>query len=124
MEWVLRQFGAEEKKAREACRRFVKEGLGQESIWKEVKGQVLLGDEVFREGFKEKLNKYANIPDIPKSQRYLHSSSLQKIFAETTDRSRKKRDVKIAEAVDHYGYTRREGADFPKIHFSSVSRIL
>jgi len=37
-DWILGQFGKRKKQAQKAYREFVKAGMGEEGIWKEVKG--------------------------------------------------------------------------------------
>jgi putative transposase len=123
-EWILSQFGGQRRKAEEMYRRFVDDGMGKESVWQQVKGQALLGEEGFVEKFKETLAKQADKPEIPKSQRFAHRPILQEIFSDVVIRSQDKRNAKIVEAVEKYGYTQRQIADFLGMHFSSVSRIL
>jgi len=43
-DWVLSQFGSERKKAEAAYRKFVRDGIGAESIWKDVRAQSVLGE--------------------------------------------------------------------------------
>jgi hypothetical protein len=50
------------------------------------------------------------------------SSSLP--FIEMITRYRRKRDKSIGKAVWEHGYTQREVADHPGIHFTCVRRIL
>jgi hypothetical protein len=122
--WVLRQFGTKKEKAEQEYRQFVKRGIGKESIWVEIKGQVLLGEEGFVDGFIDHLRKHKDVLEIPKSQRYAARPGLEKIFKEGILRDRARRDRAIREAVERYRYTQRAVADPLGMHFTYVSRIL
>lgn len=55
--------------------------IGKESIWKELKGQVLLGSKEYIEKFIEFVKKVKEkIKDIPRNQRYLTRPSHKEIF--------------------------------------------
>jgi putative transposase len=124
IDWILGQFSRERVKAGEQYRRFVNLGIGKESIWVDVKGQAILGEDEFVDGLIDHLRKHKDIRDIAKSQRYVSRPSLVKIFTEGVMRSRGKRDRKMVEAVEKYGYKQREVADHLGMYFTSVSRIL
>jgi putative transposase len=123
-EWVLEQFSATTGKAERAYRTFVRGGIGKESIWTAVKGQAIIGEEKFVDGLTDYLREYKDVPEIPKSQRYVNRCALDKLFTEDILQHRQDRDRKIAEAVEQDGYTQREVADHLGLHFSSVSRIM
>jgi hypothetical protein len=46
-DWILVQFGVRRRRAEGRYRDFVYDGIGGETIWKEIKGQSLLGSEEF-----------------------------------------------------------------------------
>lgn len=46
-QWILEQFGGEAGRARQAYRRFVREGKGAASPWRDLRGQIFLGGEAF-----------------------------------------------------------------------------
>ena len=48
-DWILGQFSRTRGKAEKEYRQFVKWGIGKETIWNEVKGQALLGEDDFVE---------------------------------------------------------------------------
>ncbi len=98
-------------------------GIGK-TIWNEVKGQALLGEDDFVDSFADHLRSYKDIPEIPKSQRYANRPLLDKLLSESIIRDKRKRDKKIAEAVEKHGYTQRAIADHLGIHFTYVSRIV
>lgn len=123
-EWILRQFSRDRGKAEKEYRQFVQEGLGQQKIWTEVKGQILLGGAAFVDRLREHLRKHRDLPEIPKSQRFVDRPELGKIFTLGALENKVKRNEKIEEAVERYGYSQREVGDFLGLHFTSVSRIM
>ena len=102
----------------------MKWGIGEESIWREVKGQALLGEEGFVNRLMDHLRKRKDVPETSKGQRYAARPVLKKIFKEGILKDRAKRDRAIREAVERYGYTQRAVADHLGMHFTYVSRIL
>lgn len=122
--WVLRQFSREKRKAEREYRQYVRFGVGKESIWKEVKGQAIIGEDSFVDTLTEYFGRHRDIPEISKSQRYAARPSLEKLFKGTILGDRAKRDRTIREAVEKFGYTQRAVADHLGFHFTYVSRIL
>jgi REP element-mobilizing transposase RayT len=122
--WVLRQFSREKRKAEREYRQYVRMGIGNESVWAEVKGQTILGEDDFVGRFTDYLGRHRDVPEIPKSQRYATRPVLEKLFAGSILGDRAKRDRMIREAVEKFGYTQRAVADHLGFHFTYVSRIL
>ena len=121
---VLGQFSRTRGKAEKEYRQFVKWGIDKESIGNDVKGQALLGEDDFVDSLADHLRRHKNIPEIPKSQRYANRPTLDKIFSQSILDDKRKRDRRIAEAVEKYGYTQRSIADHLGVHSTYVSRIL
>ena len=121
--WVLGQFSGKRGKDEQEYRKFVSWGIGK-SIWHEVRGQALLGEEAFVDKLADHLRKHEHVPEISRSQRYAHRPVLDKIFSTAVLRDRQKRDRKIAEAVEKHGYTQRAIADHLGMHFTYVSQIM
>jgi hypothetical protein len=90
-DWVLGQFSRSRAKAEKEYRQFVKWGIGKESVWNEVKGQTILGEDDFVDSLVDHLKKYQDIPEIPKSQRYANRPALEKIFNESILADKRKR---------------------------------
>jgi hypothetical protein len=65
-----------------------------------------------------------DIAELPKTQRFADRPSLEKIFSGNIVQDIGKRNEKIQEAVQRYGYRQREVADYLDMHFTSISRIL
>lgn len=122
--WILGQFSSTRAMAQKEYSRFVKMGIGKDSIWRQVKGQALLGEDDFSDSLAEHLKRHEDIPEISKSQRYAGRPALEVILNEGVLRDKLRRDKGIGEAVEKYGYTQRSVADYLGLHFSYVSRIL
>ncbi len=123
-EWILVQFGSTRSIAGKAYRKFVQAGIRQESIWKAMRGQSVLGEEEFTTTLMDYLRGKRDIAELPKPQRFADRPSLEKIFSGTIIRDIGTRNDKIQEAVHRYGYRQREVADYLDMHFTSISRIL
>jgi len=90
----------------------------------DVKGQVILGEDEFVDGLADHLKKHKHVPEIPRSQRYANRPTLEKIFQESILKDRKKRDRKMAEAVEKHGYRQSEIARHLGLHTSTVSNLV
>jgi putative transposase len=121
---MLGQFSNKRGKAEHEYRQFVQWGIGQKTIWTEVRGQSLLGEEGFVDKLVDHLKKHKDIPEIPKSQRYAHRPSLEKLLSAAVRMDLRKRRVAIIKAVEQYGYRQQEIATHLGLHYSSVSRIV
>jgi REP element-mobilizing transposase RayT len=120
--WILSQFGVRAGVAYGKYKKFVREGMERASIWKQVTGQVLLGEDGFTERFRNYLRKHKDIKEIPRSQRFLHRPGLEKLFSNSTNNHTRNR--KIQEAIERYGYSQKAIADHLGMHYASISRIL
>ncbi|MEF9475114.1 MAG: helix-turn-helix domain-containing protein [Candidatus Mariimomonas ferrooxydans] len=122
-DWVSGQFGRRRTRAERRYREFVKAGIGEKDIWKDVQGQSILGEEGFVETLLDYVKGYKEIQDIPKEQRYIDRPKLQDIFSDKELSEKKKRNKKIFEAIDRYGYSQREIARYLGMHYASISRL-
>lgn len=123
-DWVLDQFSGKRGKAEQDYRKFVSWGIGQKTIWTEVRGQALLGEEDFADKMVDHLKKHKDIPEIPRSQRYAHRPPLEKLFRGDVRTNMRKRRAAVVKAVEQYGYRQREIASHLELHDSSISRIV
>lgn len=96
--------------------KFIKEGMGKESPFKEAHGGFILGGEKFVKSVMEK-NKNIDCEEITKSERYIGRPSLRDIFAE------KERDEGIAVAINQWGYTLKNVGKYVGLHYAWVSKI-
>ncbi len=122
-EWVLGQFGSKKRVAERRYRAFVNDGIGEDSIWEDVRGQSILGEEDFVERLIDFVRGYEEAIEIPKGQRYVTRPSLGEIFKDA-ESGKKRRDLGIAEAVMRWGYSEREVANHLGLHYSTVSRLI
>jgi hypothetical protein len=123
-DWVLGQFSGKRAKAEREYRQFVKWGIGEKSIMLDVKGQVILGEDELVNSLADHLKKHKHVPEIPKSQRYANRPTLEKIFEKSIAKDKKKRDGKMVEAVEKYGYRQSEIARHLGLHSSTVSNLV
>jgi REP element-mobilizing transposase RayT len=120
-DWVLAQFSTERKRAQKLYAVFVREGITRESPWKELKGQIFLGDRTFIDRLRSSLQD--GVKEIPRSQRYAGRPELEAIITDESRTDRAQRDKGITEAV-RYGYTLKEIAAHLGVHYATVSRAL
>jgi len=123
-DFILAQFAKTRAAAAKRYRAFVKDGIGETSILKKTKGQVLLGDEDFVKRFTYYLAGEIDSKEIPKSQRLAGRPSLESLFNPGMVLDKAKRDDAIHKAVEEHGYAQKEIADHLKLHYSTVSRIM
>ncbi len=123
-DWVLEQFSGKRGKAEKEYRQFVQWGIGEKSIWTDVRGQALLGEDDFVDKLVDHLKKHKNVPEIPRSQRFATRPSLEKIFSDCIQANKRKRDKMIVQAVEKHGYRQSEIARHLGLHAGTVSRLL
>lgn len=123
-EWVHGQFSGKREKAEKEYRQFVHWGIGEKTIWTEVRGQALLGEDDFVDTLVDHLKKHKDVPEIPRSQRYSTRPSLAILLPESILRKRPKLMKKMTEAVEKYGYHQSELARHLSVHYSTISRWL
>jgi len=123
-DWVLGQFSRKRITAEQKYRQFVEWGIGKDTIWSEVKGQSILGEDDFVEGLISHIKKHQDIPEIPKSHRYVNRPSLDKIFPKNVILDKRKRDKKIIDAVQKHGYTQQQIAAHLNMHYSTISNLV
>ncbi len=120
-DWLLSQFSQKKKKAQALYQQFVLEGLTRESPWKELKGQIFLGDKTFIESVKS--SDLGDVREIPRAQRNADRPELGTLFTGTTmDRSVRNQTIDTAHVV--HGYTLKEIGDHTGLHYTTVSRII
>ncbi len=122
-DWVLAHFGNRRKRAQKLYEKFVKEGVGGQRIYSQVRGQILR-----EEDFVDKLicyvKGYEELREIPKAERYISRPSLERLFHGKGRKDKGARDRLIKEAVKSYGYNQREVAEYLKMHYSTISKIM
>lgn len=121
-DWILSQFGHERREATRRYRMYLREGVGMESPWKEVKGQVILGTDGFLGRFRELLGEKAKFAEVPRVQRYVARPSLEELFHKVGAEGKQERDEAIYTAYVQHGYMLREIAEFLGVHYTTISR--
>jgi REP element-mobilizing transposase RayT len=120
-DWILLQFGSRRTEAENRYREFVRAGIKAETPWKEIKGQLYLGDEKFIDRIKKMIRGKETLKEIPRKQRYITRPSLESIFKH---KDRKQRDKAVHEAHVRYGYTLKDIAEYLGVHYTTISRAV
>jgi len=124
IDWVLSQFGGRKRVAMEKYRRFVVEGIGKESPWETLKGQIFYGTEGFIKQLGGLLDEKESIKEVPRAQRYVARPPLSGLFKGKKGKERTSEDRAIYNAYVRYGYTMREIADHLGFHYATISRAI
>lgn len=119
-DWVLEQFDVNRKKAQKLFSSFVCESIQKETPWKELKGQIFLGDDLFIQRIMSEGK--AGINEIPRLQRLAARPLMNHLFTAAEMSQKDAKDAKIYHAHTKCGYTLKEIADYLGVHYSTVSR--
>jgi putative transposase len=122
VDWLLAQFSPNRKRAEKLYKEFVFKGITHEAPWRELKGQIFLGDSQFIQRIKTSLPH--DLREIPRSQRFAERPSLSDLTSGLITAGKTERNKVIHEAHVRYGYTLKEIADQLDIHYATVSRIV
>jgi len=118
-DWILAQFDKERKSAVKAYQEFVLSGLDVESPLNQIKGQIFLASDPFMKNIEHLIKGQERLSEIPKEQRYVTRPSLAELF-----QNKKRKDMRIYQAYQKYGYTLKDIAKYFGIHYSTVSRTI
>jgi REP-associated tyrosine transposase len=118
-EELLAEFGTRRAIARRKYQEFITEGIDQESIWKDIKGQIYLGDDDFVDEMRKKLGKRQEDVNIPKVQQRGAVPKLSVIR-----RRHKGRDAAMRAAYATGAYSYQQIATEFGVHFTTVGRIV
>ncbi len=116
---ILALFSNHQKLAKKRYKRFVIEGIGKESIWKNLNRQIYLGSESFIEQMQAKLEKELPDVNIPQAQQRPPASSLQEIHAKHGNR-----DHAIVAAYETGEYSYHQIAAYFGLYFTTVGEIV
>ena len=116
---LLGEFGKRRFRARRKYQQFVEERMGGESIWKDLKGQIYLGDDDFVERMRDKLGERDEDVNIPLVQQRAPAPMLSAIR-----RRHSNRDEGIRAAYETGAYSYQEIAKHFEVHFTTVGRIV
>ncbi|KPK67074.1 hypothetical protein AMJ87_13975 [candidate division WOR_3 bacterium SM23_60] len=120
---LLKRFSTHNDQACRAYVEFVHDGIGQDSLWDAVKGQLVLGGAEYVRSIRKELKNKKEVSEIPKIQRYVDRPSLEEMFGKGKYGNAHIIRDDIMKAY-HYGYTMREIAERLGIHYSTVSRMI
>jgi hypothetical protein len=98
----------------------VRQGRGI-NVWQELRGGVFLGSDAFVEQPKPLLKEKPVDPEIRNKERFAVRPSLEDLFSDVSDKT--KRDEQIHEAVRVHHYTLRQVGDFLGLYFSTIGVI-
>jgi len=118
-DWLLSSFGVTKKVAIEGYKRFVSEGKGQPSPWKELRNQVYLGDENFVSELQGLIEGDKELSEVPISQRRPRPLSLADYKLNASSRNEA-----IFLAYLSGGYTQKDIGDYFGLHYARVSKIV
>ncbi len=116
---LLEAFGKSRFWARRKYQQFVEEGMGGESIWKDLKAQIYLGDDHFVERMRSKLGEREEDVNIPQVQQRAPAQPLKVIHRQYSNR-----DEGIRAAYETGAYSYQQIADHFGVHFTTVGRIV
>lgn len=123
-DWVLRQFSDQKRRAHRLFEDFVMKGIHDATLWKNVRGQIFLGEKEFIEQCKKALGKYDALHEVPRSQLFAGRPTLDRLFADNIKQRKQERNKIIYDACTQYGYTQKEVADFLGLHYATVSNLI
>jgi len=121
---IVERFGTTVPDAALRFQEFVRAGKGLAAPWSALRGQVLLGSELFAERMRPALIPYALSSEIPRAARLAGRPELALLFPAAIMAERKRRNAAIAEAHTVHGYTLAEIARHLGLHYSTVSRLI
>ena len=117
--WILSQFGKEQKAASRQYQAFVLSGIKAESPLKAIKGQLILGQDNFIDKIKHLMSGKENLKELTKKQRYITRPFLKEIF-----KDKKSKAHAMYEAHQQYGYPLKDIAEYSGVHYTTVSRVI
>ncbi len=111
--WTWEQFAVRPTTAQRRYRTFVTQGLGHDSPWEHLRGQVYLGDEAF----VAKHQPGTRLQEIARQQTHAVRPPLPTLLS-----PHRRSPQAIAKAYRTHGYRMREIADYVGLHYSTISR--
>lgn len=123
-DWLLQQFASRKTHARQRYAEFVAQGIGQESPWKKLKGQILLGDETFVECLRPFLDDNDKLSEVPRTQKMLARPELSELFPAEVRLNKVARNTNILQAFSRHGYSMASIAKHLDLHYTTVSKVI
>ena len=110
--WVLEQFGGSQHRYQE----YVNQVLKEDAPLRAAAGSHVLGSDEFRTAVQKNINAHS---EVPGSQKNIARSSLKEIKSSASNRGEW-----MSTAYRQHGYSMREIADYAKVHYSLVSKVI
>jgi len=110
--WVLEQFGGSQHRYQE----YVDQTLNEDTPLLDAARSHVLGGDEFRAAVQKNIN--AN-SEVPRSEKNIACSSLKEIKSNASNRGEW-----MGTAYRQHGYSMREIADYAKVHYSLVSKVI
>lgn len=118
-DWVLGHYGKRKSTAQKNFIQFIREGKKQSPLWENLRKQLYLGDEQFIKQLQTRQVADKDLSEITKEQR-------QRIVKPINyyRNKYKQRNKAIYAAYKEGAYSQKEIADYFKLHYSTVSKIM
>ena len=116
---LLAQFETDREEALRRYVAFVGEGIGKESIWRDLNRQIFLGNEAFVARMQTKSEGLSETVGVPKAQKRRPAAPLEEFASRYEDRNQ---GVVAAYATGEYSY--QQIGDFYGLHFTTIGKIL
>jgi putative transposase len=118
-DWVLGQFGQERSLAQAGYAAFIRQGIGQPSVWEGLRHQIFLGGEAFVERHGVASKPLERLREVPRAQR----RALAEPLAVLAHRYPVRHEA-MARAFQSGAYSMQEIADYFGVHYATVSRAV
>ena len=115
--WLLAHFGGQPATAMAAYGDHVRAGIGQPSVWDNLKNRLYLGDDGFARQLQRQAESQVAATEIPRSQRRAAAPALADFLAQPV------RDTAIAQAYATGCYSLKEIGQAFGLHYATVSRV-
>lgn len=116
---LLVQFSSQRRAAIRRYEVFVAEGVGIDSIWKGLKGQIFLGDDAFMARMQAMDKGLSGRVGVPKAQSRPPAPPLEVLASRMVSR-----DEVIVTAYATGSYSYQEIADYYGLHFTTIGKIV
>ena len=116
---LLAHFGKRRAEARRRYRQFVAEGIGRESVWKNLRQQIYLGDEKFVERMQQQARMQGDELSIPLAQRRTPVPPLATIAVNHANR-----DDAIVAAYATGACSYREIGEYFSLHLATIGWVI
>ena len=119
---LLKYFHEEKKRAEKEYRSFVQAGIGKENPFENSVEGNILGFPQFVDFIWSLKPDTTKLKEVSKKERMVGRPSINELLADI--KNKEQRDTMILTAHLSCGYSQKEIADYLKLHYSTVSKIL